>query len=90
MEKTIINILVSDVNVEAVRSKAKAEGISFNNTLLTIPLSPTGIAPVTHWFCSFAATEEMKTKILDLQNLSEISFGSAREFLATKGLKYII
>lgn len=90
MEKTIINILASAANVEAVRTKATENGISFNNTLLRIPLSPTGALPATAWFCSFAATPEIKTKILELQDLSEVSFGSAKAFLETKGLKYII
>lgn len=90
MEKTIINILALDKDVETVRATAKANGISFGNTLLTLPLSATGTNPATHWFCSFAASQETIDKILALQTLSEISIGSARDFLASKGLKYII
>ncbi len=89
-----ISILVSDANVAAVRAAA-ISGLKnypklIHANLLSIPVSPTGDLPVTHWFCNFEGSDGLLEKLLALQNLSEIAVADATDFLTQKNLKYVL
>ena len=85
----IISILATNENVDAVRATA-TENIPelVGHQLLSIPVSPNGSAPITHWFCQFNTTQEICDRLLALQNLSEMEVNS-KDFLKSKNLKVV-
>jgi hypothetical protein len=86
-----ICILATNENVEAVRLSAKEkipELAPF--PLLTIPASPTGELPATHWYCSFLASQEMTDRLMAIKTLSEMEItNNTKRILEEKGLKTI-
>ena len=85
-----ICILVTDENVATVR-EAAVENLPQlrGHTILNIPLSESGEAPITHWFCTFKVSEEMYDKLMALKNLSEMEVSTSKEFLKKKNLKLV-
>lgn len=85
-----ICILATNENVEQVRERAKQiEKFAERADILKIPVSESGEAPATHWFCWFKPSEEVKEKIFELQDLSEVEISSPINFLEKKNLKRI-
>lgn len=81
-----INILCEDSKVADAREIASQV---LTGPVLRIPVSPTGEAPATHWFCSMAVDEKSHEKLLEIQKNSEITEGAPKQFLIRKGLKVI-
>lgn len=79
-----LNILTEDSKVSQVRETFA------NSDILKIPLSPTGEAPATHWFCTMAGSEEKMKGIYAKKNLSIMELEtSPKEFLKKWGLRII-
>lgn len=85
----IICILAADENIKEVRESAKQIPQFAKHTALAIPVSPTGEMPVTHWFCTFKASEEVYQQIKDLQHFTEVVESAPRAFLEGRNLKII-
>ena len=65
-------------------------GLSTNKpNHLSVPCSPTGKLPATHWFCFVTVNEETQQKMLDNQLYTIIEEGVPSEFLAKYGLQRI-
>lgn len=77
-------ILCEDSKVDIVRERAKVF-TSFNT--LTIPVSPTGQLPATHWFCCMNLSDETHLKLVALQQDSIIEKSDPSSFLKANGLK---
>ena len=56
---------------------------------LSIPLSPNGEMPATHWFCFVNVTEEGYTRLKSVQEHTTIEESSPKEFLAKWNLQII-
>lgn len=86
-----ICILAKDEDVELVREKARREIEIFTNhtKILEIGLSKNREKPVTHWFCTFDASQEMIDKLKSIQELSEIEVSDPRGFLRKHNLRTI-
>lgn len=84
-----ICILATNENVEAAREKAKQIEIFQCHDALKIPVSETGEFPATHWFCTFRPEEDLKEKIMELQELTEIEMGKPKKFLESRNLKLV-
>jgi len=82
-----ICILATNENAEAAREKAKQIEIFQCHNALKIPVSETGELPATHWFCTFRPEEDLKEKIMELQELTEIEMGKPKKFLESRNLK---
>jgi len=85
----VICILISDEHIESGRESAKSIPQFSKHTALAIPVSSSGDAPPTHWFCSFNASEEVYQQIKELQQFSEVVESAPRPFLESKELKII-
>lgn len=86
----IICILATNENVEEVRAKGIEVLPQFSgHRLLGTPVSPTGLMPPTHWFCSFSVTPETFEKLMAVKNLSEMEESSSKSFLKERNLKQI-
>lgn len=86
-----ICILAKNENVEVVREKARQEIQEFKNhhKILSIGLSSNGEKPITHWFCTFDASQEMIDKLKSIQELTEIETCNPRNFLKKSKLRFI-
>lgn len=82
-----ICILARDEDIVEVRKVSKS--IFPNHKNMRIPLSVTGEYPVTHWFCTFKCSDEMRERIMSVVNLSEVYLGNPFKFLGIKNLKRI-
>ena len=83
-------ILVTNENVDIVRERARANIHELSkHPLLSYPMSPNGDEPITHWFCAFNANEEMKNRILALQDLSIMEMADPKAFLAIHNLQLV-
>ena len=81
-------ILTPDANIEAARANAN-ENIGVPAPL-SIPVSPTGEAPPTHWFCNFKISSEMKDKLIAINKYSEMVLeDDSKKFLEERGLKLV-
>jgi hypothetical protein len=76
-------ILAKNENIEVVREKARQKIEKFANhyQILGIGLSETGEKPITHWFCTFDASQEMIDKLKSIQEFTEIEVTNPRSFL---------
>ena len=81
-----ISILTADSDVTESRIIAKK---ITNLPSLIIPVSPTGTAPATHWFCSMEVDDESYKLIQSLRVHSIIEISAPKEFLKGKGLQVI-
>jgi hypothetical protein len=84
-----ICILATDDKVAVVRERAATIPAFVRHTTMNIPLSPTGDAPPTHWFCTFDATDSMYQQIVALQQDSEVVQSEPDAFLTSRNLKVI-
>lgn len=83
-------ILATNENVEIARSNALAGMPAFNgHQLLSIPCSPTGEMPATHWFCQFIGSQEACDKLIALKQVTEMEIGEPAAFLNARNLKVI-
>jgi hypothetical protein len=80
-------ILCEDKFVTEARESAKT--ILPNHKVLSIPVSPNGILPATHWFCVCNVNEDNYKKLLGLQKNSKISVCLPKVFLEEFKLKLI-
>lgn len=89
----IVCILVKDVDVENTREIVRQELPEFakHQGILSIPLSETGLKPITHWLCTFDSDENMLNKVKSIQNkeTTEIIEMEPKPFLASKNLKIV-
>lgn len=85
----IICILASNENISTVRERAKQIPQFAEHTSLAIPVSSDGEMPISHWFCTFNASDEVYQQVKDLQDLSEVVESEARPFLESRNLKVI-
>ncbi len=74
-----ICILCPDKDITVVRGKAK-KMLPIENPL-KIGLSPTGVAPATHWFCYLTATEDVFNKLLAKKEFTIIEESGTEQFL---------
>lgn len=81
-----ICILSTDANVAEAREIAKA---ITNSEVLTTPVSESGEAPATHWFCCLATTDEGHQQLLELQKNSVMEESAPKLFLSRWKLKII-
>lgn len=56
---------------------------------LSIPVSPTGESPATHWFCFLSTEQSGYQKLKDAQSLTIIEESSPKDFLEKWNLKII-
>lgn len=70
--------------IEKVRSKMK------NDTIITIPLSESGLMPPTHWFCTMIVDSEKAKRMVDMAEYSKIEISEPDDFLKKWNLKIII
>ena len=84
-----ICILAKDEDVELVREKARREIEIFTNhtKILSIGLSENREKPITHWFCTFDATQEMIDKLKSIQELTDIEVSNPKSFLKKHNLR---
>jgi len=84
-------ILAKNEDIDGIREKARLEIEFFSNhtQILNIGLSETGEKPITHWFCTFNADQEMLDKLKSIQELTEIEVANPRGFLSKRKLKTI-
>jgi hypothetical protein len=85
-------ILCKDEHVSIVREESRK--IFTNSSAdvskhLTIPLSETGLAPATHWFCFMNVNEDSYKKLISLQNYSIIEESAPKEFIQKWNLKLV-
>lgn len=73
-----LNILCEDSKIVIARAKAKE---IMNSDVLVTPLSKSGKAPASHWFCSLNVNDEGYQKIMEIQEHSIIEESSPKEFL---------
>lgn len=85
----IVSILVTDDKVAAARESAKVIEKFAGHTSLALPLSATGEAPPSHWFCTFDASENVLDEIRALQKYTEVVELEPVGFLRSRGLKTI-
>lgn len=87
----IICILAEDAKVEQVREKAKTTwpNISEKHQFLALPLSPTGLLPVTHWLCTLTVTATRVEELKALQEFSTIEEISAKDLMTRMRLKNV-
>ena len=62
---------------------------SLPKTHLSIPLSESGEAPATHWFCFISCDEQTHQRILGNVLYSHVEESSPKEFLQKWNLKVI-
>lgn len=83
-------ILAKDIDVKKVREIARGiEEFSKHQITLGIPLSETGLKPITHWLCSYDSSEEMISYLKSIQELTKIETISMRKFLRKHNLKIV-
>lgn len=92
-----ICILCPDADVEKAREAAKdivnlaasplLPAASFR--YLAIPVSPTGQAPATHWFCHLNCTDEVHDRISSAAVYSAVEEAGPKEFLEARGLSMV-
>lgn len=85
-------ILCKDEHLNSVREESRK--IFTNSSAdvskhLTIPLSETGLAPATHWFCFMVVTNDSFKKLKDLENYSIIEESGPKDFITRWNLKII-
>lgn len=80
-------ILCEDKFVAEARESSKEILPGHKN--LSIPVSPTGTLPATHWFCVCSVSEENYQKLLSKQKHTKISVALPRVFLEEYKLKLI-
>ncbi len=87
----VICILAEDAKVEQVRDKAKTiwPNAAEKHQFLAIPLSSTGLLPVTHWLCTLTMTAERATELKSLQEFSVIEEISAKALMTRMNLKNV-
>jgi len=85
----VICILSTDENIVIVRERAKQIPQFAQHTALAIPVSATGDAPPSHWFCTFNASDEVFEAIKGLQEYTEVEEAEPRPFLESRKLKII-
>ncbi len=78
-----ICILCDASKVEEARQK---EG---NDKILTIELSPTGIKPVTHYFCTMVVNQKKADKLMAKREFTIMEIAEPKDFLERNNLKYI-
>lgn len=80
-------ILVSDENKEIVKEKVKDSQI-LTHEIFNIPVSTTGKAPATHWFCMMRYDDVLCEKLLSMKELTEMEkTSSAKNFLSSRNLR---
>lgn len=86
-----ICILARDENVEEVREKAKnnVPEVSKHPQILQIPLSRTGLKPITHWFCTFKISPGLYERLISIRDLTEMDIANPKTFLNDRGLKFV-
>lgn len=83
-------ILVTNDNVEIARQRGDELIPSLNGQkLLNIPVSATGELPVTHWFCQFLVSEQMRDHLLSIKTVTEMEIADPIKFLNERNLKII-
>ena len=78
-----ICILCDASKVEEARQK---EG---NDKILTIELSPTGLKPVTHYFCTMVVNQKKADKLMAKKEFTIMEIAEPKDFLEKYNLKYI-
>jgi len=78
-----ICILCDASKVEEARQK---EG---NDKILTIELSPTGLKPVTHYFCTMVVNQKKADKLMAKREFTIMEIAEPKDFLERNNLKYI-
>jgi hypothetical protein len=78
-----ICILCDASRIEEARQK---EG---NNKILTIELSPTGLKPVTHYFCTMVVDQKKADKLMARKEFTTMEIAEPKDFLEANGLKMI-
>lgn len=68
---------------------AYKETLPVEHQHLSIPVSPTGELPATHWFCFMNVDQVGYEKVLSVQEHSVIEEGAPKEFLSKWNLKII-
>lgn len=56
---------------------------------LSIPVSPTGNKPATHWFCHLNCTEEVFERIRSAAVYSTVEESGPKDFLERNGLQLV-
>lgn len=85
-----ICILTTNENLAAVTAKAYEHLPQFaGQKILNYPLSASGNGPATHWGCQLEATPELREKLLNLKDLSEMEVMNFKPFIESKNLKIV-
>jgi hypothetical protein len=78
-----ICILCDASRIEEARQK---EG---NNKILTIELSPSGLKPATHYFCTMVVSQEKADKLMAKKEFTIMEIAEPKDFLEKHNLKMI-
>jgi len=85
-----LNILVLDKHVTKSRAiMEKAGFLPKDKAPLSIPLSPDGTGPATHWYCTINVMERAYNQIMAMQKYSIIEEGEIKDFLKKHKLKRV-
>jgi hypothetical protein len=82
------NSLYPNNPIDKVRQDLKSFSIDFKH--LSIPVSPTGELPATHWFCSTNVSDADYQNILDNQKWTIMEESTPSQFLEKHNLKIIL
>ena len=80
-------ILCEDQHIEKARENAKK--VFGDHPVLKIPVSPSGKAPQTHWFCCANFSTEKEIEIAKIQEYSIIELEGPKSFLKKWNLRII-
>jgi hypothetical protein len=87
-----MNICILCKDVDLIRARKASKNLFPNtdeNNNLTIPVSKTGLMPVTHWFCFMNVPESFYNHLLDIKDTLIIENIQPKEFLNKWGFKLI-
>jgi len=100
-----LNILCTNENIDEVRTAVDAVcpptdyskyGQLFNklnlptqSTNLSIPLSPSGILPATHWYCLLNVEQDVADKVTSFSDKLVVEATEPKAFLEAHGLRQI-
>lgn len=78
-----ICILCEASKVEEARQKEK------NDSILKIELSPNGLKPATHYFCTMVVNQERADELMAKREFTIMEIAEPKDFLESHNLKMI-
>ena len=98
-----LNILCTDENIVEVRAAVDAvcppndyskygklfANLPTQSTNLSVPLSPSGSLPATHWYCLLNVEQDVADKVKSFSDKLVVDEAEPKAFLEAQGLRQI-